>query len=35
MLKTYAKNAQTDLSAQEKQKYSHLVKVLIESFNKR
>jgi hypothetical protein len=35
MLKTYAKNAQTDLSAQEKQKYSDLVKVLIETFNKR
>jgi len=35
MLKTYAKNAQSDLSAQEKHKYSDLVKTLIEKFNKR
>lgn len=34
MLKTYAKNAQSDLAAQEKQKYKNLVKVLIETFSK-
>ena len=35
MLTTYAKNEKTDLSSKDKQKYRDLVKLLVETFNKR